>query len=124
MLSDLLWNGLGLAYSALNKVDDAIEAFTQAARIDSHEAKAWENLGVAYTHKGNAVKALDAFKRASFLNPADTNVLKKIGLVYASIGQQDGVAVVHKMLLQHSASVASDFMKQATALLKDRQNTK
>ena len=118
-----LWNGLGLAYSDLKRVDEAIEAFLEAARIDSEQPKVWDNLGVAYMLKGNAVKALDAFKKAFSLNPADTNSLKNMGLVYATVGQQDGVAFVHQMFLKKSPTAASEFLTQATNLLQNSKNS-
>lgn len=114
-----LWNGLGLAYSELKRTDEAIEAFLEATRIDFNEPKAWDNLGVAYTHKGDAVKALDAFKKAYSLNPADKNSLKNIGLVYAHVKQQDGITLVHQMLLKHSSKAAREFLDQANNILRN-----
>ena len=52
-------NNLGLAYSALGRVDEAIPEFEQAVKLSPDYAAARYNLGVAYLQTGRKQEAVE-----------------------------------------------------------------
>ena len=67
----LIYHNLGILYGQLNKLDMAIEAFTNAIQIDDKYADAYHNRGYAYQLKGEQMEAILDFDKAIQLNPSE-----------------------------------------------------
>jgi protein O-GlcNAc transferase len=76
------WTLLGQAVSALSRADEAVQAFTRAARLDPNDANAQSNLSVALMRAGNPWKAIDAAKCAIALNPKLPEAFASLGHAY------------------------------------------
>ena len=62
-------NEFGAALAARGRIDDAIEQFTQALRIDSSQADVHYNLGMMFASKGRMADARTSFEAALRHNP-------------------------------------------------------
>ena len=62
-------NNLGAALEHAGRMDEAIEAFKRAARLDPADALARKNLGIALDRRGDKLGALRAFQEALRLRP-------------------------------------------------------
>jgi hypothetical protein len=82
------WYGLGIAHAKLTRYQDAIDAFRQAVRINSEDARAWFGLGVAYGKHARFHDALEAFRQAVRINPRNANAWYNLGVAYAKTGNR------------------------------------
>jgi predicted O-linked N-acetylglucosamine transferase (SPINDLY family) len=73
------WSLLGRAVSALGRADEAVQAFTQAARVSPREARVQSNLSVALLRAGDPVKAIEAAQRATELDPSLPEAFASLG---------------------------------------------
>ena len=62
-------NGSGTALLGLGRVQDALDAFRRAGRLDPEKATAFANIGRTYLKYGRFVEAIAALERASALEP-------------------------------------------------------
>ncbi|MBP5737751.1 MAG: tetratricopeptide repeat protein, partial [Abditibacteriota bacterium] len=67
--SDLAYFGKGLAYSNLNKHDEAIAAYKKAVELNPKNAAAYNNLGAETERKGNTAQAKTYYKAALDADP-------------------------------------------------------
>jgi tetratricopeptide (TPR) repeat protein len=65
------WKSLGVAYSNLNRNEEAIDPFCQALRINPKDAFAWNRLGVVYGKLNRYNDAIEAFRHGLRINPKD-----------------------------------------------------
>ena len=81
----VLHSNLGVTLFSKGKVDEAIDHFHDAMRINPRYAKAHNNLGTALIHKGKVKKAIAHFREALRIRPgyldAHDNLQKAISLV-------------------------------------------
>ena len=88
--------GLGLAYTGLEKFEDAIAAYQRAIASAPDWAHTHAALGSAYAHTHRYAEALDAYKAAVVLDPRDKMIHHQIGNVYSKRGEH-GAAVRHQL---------------------------
>ena len=62
-------NNLGVALSERGRVDEAIEQYQQAIRLDAYYSDPFSNLSVAYSIKGKTDKAIMALNQAIRIHP-------------------------------------------------------
>ncbi len=62
-------NNLGVALAETGKVDEAIQCYQRAIKLDAYYTDPYNNLAVGYTHKGNIDKAILALNQAIALFP-------------------------------------------------------
>jgi superkiller protein 3 len=72
------WNGLGLAYVALNRWSDALSAYEQAVHLNPDDVWFWHNLGDAWMMLDHDERAVDAFERALEIDPAHEQTRRKL----------------------------------------------
>lgn len=60
---------MGLAYSKLNKPEDAVKAFRQAAKLEPEDSDTQFELGLAYTKVARFQEAVLALQKANELDP-------------------------------------------------------
>jgi tetratricopeptide (TPR) repeat protein len=93
---------LGLAYEALGRYQEAVDAYKQAIRFKPDDADTHRNLGECYFRLGSSVAdlsspvrsaasmkflllAADSFNEVVKLRPNDANAYEKLGSVYNSM---------------------------------------
>lgn len=65
------YEALGTAYAEQGRLDEAIQTFLMALRLNENDAKVHTNLGVAYYKKGKMEQAISELKRAIEINRRD-----------------------------------------------------
>jgi tetratricopeptide (TPR) repeat protein len=63
---------IGAAYTKLNQLDPARQAFQKSLSFDAHDSTAYENLGVLELNAGNRAAAVKYFAEALWLVPEST----------------------------------------------------
>jgi radical SAM protein with 4Fe4S-binding SPASM domain len=81
--SEYVWDGEELF--SKGDIEGAIEAFSEALRINPGYAEAYNNLGVAYWKKGDNQRALDNLSKAIELDPDAPDAYLNIGEVLISL---------------------------------------
>ena len=80
---------LGVYYSDTGRVDEAIEQFKVAIRINPHYVRAYNNLGIAYTKKGMLNEAIAVYRKALSIDPLHEKAHYNLGSVYLEQGRFD-----------------------------------
>ncbi|MYA69015.1 tetratricopeptide repeat protein [Candidatus Poribacteria bacterium] len=88
--------GLGLAYTGLEKFEDAIAAYQRAIAYAPDWAYTHAALGSAYASIHRYAEALDAYKVAVALDSDDEMIHHQIGNVYSKRGEH-GAATRHQL---------------------------
>ena len=88
--------GLGLAYTGLEKFEDAITAYQQAIAYTPDSAYIRAALGSAYASTHQYTEALDAYKVAVALNSSDKMIHHQLGNVYSKRGEHTA-AIRHQL---------------------------
>ena len=78
--------------AATGRMDEAIECFRTAARLDPRSAAARINLAAAYLDRGDWAAAAAAGREAVRLDPADPFGHCNLGLALTRLGDWDGAA--------------------------------
>jgi len=87
--------GLGLAYTGLEKFEDAIAAYQRAIAYHPDGAYIHAALGSAYASTHRYAEALDAYKMAVALDSDDKMIHHQLGNVYSKRGEH-AAAVRHQ----------------------------
>lgn len=82
----LSWNGLGHVHEALDKTEEALEAYRQATKLDPIFAEPWNSLGDIYRQQDRHTEALDAYRQAIELDAANPHPYHCLGLVHETLG--------------------------------------
>ncbi|MES2714645.1 MAG: tetratricopeptide repeat protein [Pseudomonadota bacterium] len=82
----VLYN-LGIAYSELRQLDEAVIRLKKAVRIQPGHAHAWTGIGVAYQRMGKREQALEALQRAVAAAPDDGYGLRNLAGTLMSLGR-------------------------------------
>jgi Flp pilus assembly protein TadD len=89
--------GLGTAQLREGKIDRAITALTQAAKVTG-QASAYNRLGIARILQGQADAAQAAFKQSLSITPDDLDTQCNLALAYVLGGQtQQALAYIHSV---------------------------
>lgn len=94
------WTLTGCCYNSLGRYSDAINAFTQAVRIESNHAAAHYGLGVAYGELGRYQEALDAYKQATRITPDDPDAQYGLGFAYTKLGRSSDAVECFKQAIR------------------------
>lgn len=101
--------GLGLAYTGLEKFEDAIAAYQRAIAYRPDWAYSHAALGNAYANTHRYAEAMDAYKLAVALDPSDEMIHHQLGNVYSKRGesaaamrqQQQAIAIAPEFAAAH-----------------------
>jgi Tetratricopeptide repeat./Bacterial transcriptional activator domain. len=80
-----LWFDIAYCYDRLDKVPEAIKAYTRYLDFDPFNDSAWYNLGLIYSRESEHEKALDAFEYAVAINDDMSIYLLSLAHTYASL---------------------------------------
>ncbi|MCE2414199.1 tetratricopeptide repeat protein [Candidatus Poribacteria bacterium] len=97
--------GLGLAYTGLEKFEDAVAAYQRAIVLVSDSAYTHAALASAYANMHRYAEALDAYKVAVALDPNDKMIHHQLGNVYSKRGERSA-AIAHQ---QRAIGIAPEF---------------
>ncbi len=97
--------GLGLAYTGLEKFEEAIAAYHRAIVYRPDWAYSHAALGSAYANTHRYAEALDAYKIAVKLDPTDEMIHHQLGNVYSKRGE-NVTAMRHQ---QQAIAIAPEF---------------
>ena len=89
------YHGLGLAYTGLEKFDDAIAAYQRAIASAPDSAYTHAALGSAYANTHRYTEALQAYKIAVALDSDDKMIHHQLGNVYSKRGEH-AAAIRHQ----------------------------
>jgi len=90
----------GLAFYREGLLDDAIEAYREALRINPESASAHYNLGLALYHKGLLDEAIEAYREALRINPESANTRTNLGLALYRKGLLDDAIEAYREALR------------------------
>jgi tetratricopeptide (TPR) repeat protein len=76
------WNNLGLAYSSLGKMDEAIAAYKKQVEINPYDEYAYTNLGFALQQQHKYEDAASAYQKQLEINPLDKRAHVSLGVLY------------------------------------------
>lgn len=85
----LMRNFLGVRYLQAGRLDDAINRFREALRLNPKLAEAHNNLGNALQFAGRTGEAVEYFRRALLIVPRDDRVHFNLGNALKAIGRED-----------------------------------
>ena len=77
----------GLVFSRQGRIDEAIEEFSQAARLDPEFADAHYDLGLALASRGRTAEAIRAFESVTRLEPAFAQGQLELGVALLTAGR-------------------------------------
>src|SRR3990172_934574 len=80
------WYSKGFAFEQSNNFSDAIDAYTNAIKLNSQYADAFNSRGNAYADLGNMQPAIKDYDKAIELSPLDAKVYSNRGLAYSDLG--------------------------------------
>src|SRR3984957_14921171 len=84
-----LWFHLGVSYSELNQVDEAIDALEKARKLAPDKAEVDFNLGLQYWKRGDVGKAKEAYRAGLALDPRQTGALENYALLLMKTGESE-----------------------------------
>ena len=77
---------------ALNRLEEAREAYEQALTFSAGEAGTWNNLGATLAALGRANEALEAFRRATECKPPSKNAFLGMAFIQIRSGRLEDAA--------------------------------
>ena len=89
------WNNLGVIATREGRVDDSVQCFRQALRLNPHHLLALDNLGNAYRLQKRWDEARKVLERALEVAPQDPEANYSLGMVFA---QSDDNAKAYEYL--------------------------
>jgi tetratricopeptide (TPR) repeat protein len=90
---------LGNAYKSEGRIDNAIEQYRIALRLEPAKTEAHDNLGIAYAMKGDFAKAVAEFQLALQSNFYSPNIYNNLGTAYVKMGFFDKAIEYYKMAI-------------------------
>jgi hypothetical protein len=99
---------LGIAYMEKGRIDEAIEEYKAALRLDSHSARAHNNLGVAYYKLGRLDDAIRELETALELEPQFADAHYNLGIAFGDKGDHERAYIEIKKAM----SLSEKFMEE------------
>jgi len=84
------YSALGECYYALKQNQKSLEAYKEAAKIDSGNCRHLNNLGLIYGKTGYIEEAIQTFKKAVQIDPTFATGHYNLGTYYAKLGDHEG----------------------------------
>ncbi len=116
-------NNLAALYISMERWDQAIDYFEQAARnlLFMRSELALMGKGYAYYRKGDYPSALQAYREAEMIAPRLAVLHFHVGETYAALGQLDLAASSYEKALLHAPKYSEARYQLAILLLKDQK---
>jgi len=114
------WDTLGSILLQTGRLDDALEAFAQALRLDPDEIWAIHHLAMAYVQAGEPDTALKHWRRAVKLQPKFGTAYLHMGQVLEALGSHEEANEAYRMALQNPVNQSADLASLGRLCLKKR----
>jgi tetratricopeptide (TPR) repeat protein len=83
------WHDKGLALFSQGRIDDALQSFEEAVKLDPNYAKSWYDIGIILGSKGRYVDAIKAYENAIRIDPYNAKSWWGKGAALGILGQYD-----------------------------------
>jgi len=94
------WNSLGDVYSALERNQEAIEAYQQAIELDLDFAAPWNSLGREYSLTGQNEAAINAYQQVIELTPDEVLPWYSLGNAFGSSQRYDEAMAAYRRAIE------------------------
>jgi len=106
----------GKNFSSVENVDQAIDNYSKAIKINPNFAKAYNNRGIAYTLKKQYDLAIADFTKAIELDPKNGKAYHNRAIVYSYQGETDKARQDLQRAQRLGIAVNPDFLKKIEEL--------
>ncbi len=93
------WYDLGNTFGQLGKIDTAINAYTQAIKLNPGFSPAYINLAKIYADQKDFKQAIAVLQDAEKINPNQTNILYALGVVSLASGDHNAAKTYAQKIL-------------------------
>jgi tetratricopeptide (TPR) repeat protein len=90
-----IFNALGAAYRREGMINEAVEAYNNAIKLQENYVEAHYNLGIAYRENGQFEKAEVEYKKAIALDPNFASAHYNLGILYDLYADRPADALKH-----------------------------
>jgi tetratricopeptide (TPR) repeat protein len=112
------WSVVGIAKARLGQSDAAVDAFRQAAKLDSHREEHWLNLTRELMESNRFAEAISAAQEALKSNPASYALHLRLGAAYLSSDRYSDSESVFRRLVAAGDPLPTSYVGLAQVLLR------
>ena len=105
------WFNLGYLRERRGRIEEAIEAFREAVRLDPQLDRAWYGLGLSEARLGRHAAAVAALEQAAVRQPRNPHVWYALGLAHHHAHAPDKVEAVARHLLRYHPLVCKKLIQ-------------
>jgi tetratricopeptide (TPR) repeat protein len=113
-----VWNNFGGSLAATGKLEEAIDAFQNALKLDPSMGDAHENLGLALARNGRLQESLMHFRDAARLEPENVKVHNAYAVMLGEAGRTEEAMREFQIALQLAPDSAATHANFANLLAK------
>jgi protein O-mannosyl-transferase len=113
-----VWNNFGGSLAATGKLEEAIDAFQNALKLDPSKSDAHQNLGLALARKGKLQESLIHFRDAARLDPENVRVHNTYAVMLGAAGRTDEAMQEFQIALRLAPDSAATHANLANLLAK------
>jgi tetratricopeptide (TPR) repeat protein len=119
------WFWQGRALSDEKKIEEAIEAYEKAIKIEPEYAEAHNDLGLIYEENGEYKRAVLSYKAAIRINPDYADAYNNLGLVYGKMDdyEREKEAYIETLRIVPDSAVANYNIAFTYRKMKDFKNS-
>jgi tetratricopeptide (TPR) repeat protein len=103
------------AYQAMDRPNDALEAYGAALAIHPHSPGLWLGMGEAQRMAGQPNRALASFSKALTYDPQDGRIQNNLGSLHASRGDLETAIVRFKLAIESESTPPEAYSNLSTA---------
>ena len=112
------WSVVGIAKARLGQSDAAVDAFRQAAKLDSHREEHWLNLTRELMESNRFAEAISAAQEALKSNPESYALHLRLGAAYLSSDRYSESESVFRRLVAAGDPLPTSYVGLAQVLLR------
>ena len=116
--NDVAWVWLGFAYFNLKRFNEAIEAFSQAPRINPKNADAWSAIGAVYVQLNRYNDAIEAYRQVLGIKPEDVKTLFYLGVAYGELKRYNDAIEAYRKALRVNPEYAEAWYNLGSIYVK------
>ncbi len=102
---------LGRAYFSVNRIDEALDVFGKAIKLDSNDYESINFYGILLSKKGMHRKSIDFFKRAVSIRPDYYIALNNMASVYRLMGDEANARITWQRSLNVNPNQPDIYLK-------------
>ena len=107
------WFNLGFVREALGRPEHAIEAFSEAVRLDRMLDRAWYGMGLCHASLGRHEEAAKALEEAATLQPMNGFAWYQLGMAYHVLRQPEKVKDVVEHIFRYDPRTTRQLIRDA-----------